>query len=307
MKTLFGGGAVVGLVALSCIINIEPPGPIETIEVPVPVPVPMPSPIPVNAPEIHSLWLFAVTPATATFADEYARWFAGFQAAWARRGFAPKAALGRLYAKPGERSRLFGSWGFTNPSASTISFARAIRTMASTPPAPAAGPEEAALASLGTELGSLRIEVEGANGGVELVANPFMREPSLFVVVTVSSWARRCADDAPECALAGMRPREFFAAEDDAGKASWLSYANGTRLAAARIAHVAVVTREDGDDTALLEGCRAQPNFPALHLDTIESGGARYYTAGRHVVFDYCEVFSDPRRLETWAEERALP
>jgi hypothetical protein len=120
-----------------------------------------------------------------------------------------------------------------------------------------------------------------------------------FVVLYLSSLARRCDIADSSCAIDGVDPVTYFSREAD-GVATWLALPGGG-LPAARIFHAAMVTAENTDYETFYGRCAGYPNFPAADLDVMEPSAVPYYRelvagladrGGRGAFIDLCEAMS---------------
>jgi hypothetical protein len=98
----------------------------------------------------------------------------------------------------------------------------------------------------------------------------------LFLVVTLQSAKRLCADGDSACLLVGQSPLDAFSASDDSGNAAWLKL-NGGSYPAARTYQLYIMTGEQQSFADLQARCSAMPGFPKTLLDALQPSDVPYY------------------------------
>jgi hypothetical protein len=98
----------------------------------------------------------------------------------------------------------------------------------------------------------------------------------LFLVVTLQSAKRLCADGDVACQLQGASPLDAFSATDGSGNASWLTLTGGA-YPSARTYQLFIDTGEQQSFADLQARCSAMPGFPKTLLDALQPSDVPYY------------------------------
>jgi hypothetical protein len=98
----------------------------------------------------------------------------------------------------------------------------------------------------------------------------------LFLVVTLQSAKRLCADGDAACQLAGASPLDAFTSTDNNGAAAWLKL-NGGSYPSSRVYQLFVTTGEEESFSQLQARCSTMPGFPKTLLDALQPSDVPYY------------------------------
>jgi hypothetical protein len=113
-----------------------------------------------------------------------------------------------------------------------------------------------------------------ANGGK---SPTFFAPPKdLFLVVTLQSATRLCADTDAACALGGVAPVDAFSATAADGSAGWLKI-NGGNYPPRRVYQLFIATGERESFAQLQASCTAMPGFPRTLIDSLQPSQVGYY------------------------------
>lgn len=119
-----------------------------------------------------------------------------------------------------------------------------------------------------------------------------------FVVVVLGALAARCGSR--PCDAAAIEVASALTATGEEGEAAWLDLPGDAGLSPDRIVHVLITPPAVDSHAALVEACRARPNFPTALLDFMapsppfhaEVAGAIVEAGGRARWVDYCGALS---------------
>jgi hypothetical protein len=122
----------------------------------------------------------------------------------------------------------------------------------------------------------------------------------LFLVVTLQSERRLCADSDAACTLSGLAPLDAFTRATDDGHAAWLKL-NGGAYATPHVYQLFIFTGEQQSFTQLQTRCAAEAGFPKTLLDALQPSDVPYYgdlasglgARGWHAdQIDFCDAIS---------------
>lgn len=219
------------------------------------------TPSPGDPREVDLLVMADLDPSAAHLAGHYAQIVGAIEGAIAEHGIVVRSsALAPLHHRVGASVPLLGH-------ASPEELASLVAYYAGGDGAvflhDAVGDDYENLLALGPELHQTPLYTESAEGEAY-----FRPAADGFVVVVLGALAARCG--AGSC---DARAAEVATALTSAGEsgASWLVLPGEQNLPPSRIAYLFVTSPEvDGSYSAMVESCRAYPNFPTVTLDFME-------------------------------------